>query len=145
MKAHADIIDLIFRVLFCFIFIGLGGEHLMSDQLIQRLMPDWVPAKRLVSVGCGVWLVTWGGLLLVGWHLRWAAIALGLFVALVTVFVHVPGVLEHPTWLAADCQWIWDILQRTNLVKNLCLLGVCIQLLQHDVGRYSLQHYLGRR
>ena len=145
MKAHADVIDLVFRVLFCFIFLGLGGEHIVSDQLIQRLMPDWVPSKRLVSIGCGIWLVTWGSFLMVGWQLRRAAIALGLFVAVVTVFVHVPGVLESPSWITADCQWSWDVLQRSNLVKNLCLLGVCIHLLQHTAGRYSLQHYLDSR
>ena len=27
---------------------------------------------------------------------------------------------------------------RSNLVKNLCLLGVCVQLGQHVPGRYSL-------
>ena len=30
------------------------------------------------------------------------------------------------------------------LVKNLCLLGVCVHLLSHQPGRYSLDRYLAR-
>ena len=142
MRMNRDLADLLFRSLFCLIFVGLGSEHLMSDDLIQMLMPTWVPFKRLVSIGCGVWLVGWGGLILVGWGLRWAALALGAFLAIVTIGVHVPGVLSSPPEIHPDCVWMWTILQRTNLVKNLCLLGVCFHLLYHEVGKYSLEHYL---
>ncbi len=144
MKLDADLSDLLFRALFCLIFVGLGAEHIIDDALIQKLMPDWVPLKRGVSVLCGVWLFGWGGLILIGWQLRWTALALGFFLVVVTLGVHLPGVLASP-YLDADCAWMWDILQRTNLVKNVCLLGVCFHLLHHEVGRYSLAHYLRRR
>ncbi len=33
----ADISEFLFRILFCIIFIGLGGEHLFKDDLIRLL------------------------------------------------------------------------------------------------------------
>ncbi|MCZ6781517.1 MAG: hypothetical protein O7C73_07740 [Nitrospirae bacterium] len=64
-----------FRGLFCVIFLGLGGEHLFQDELIRLQMPAWVPWPRAVSILVGLWLVGWGGLILLGFRLRWAAIA----------------------------------------------------------------------
>ena len=142
---NKDISDILFRSLFCLIFIGLGAEHIFSDELIQRLMPSWVPFKRAASILCGVWLVGWGTLIFLGWHLRLAAIALGSFVVIVTLLVHAPGVLRAPIEISSDCIWIWDILQRSNLAKNLCLLGVCFHLLHHSVGRYSVEGYFKRK
>jgi uncharacterized membrane protein YphA (DoxX/SURF4 family) len=142
MKINPDLSDLLFRGLFCLIFIGLGGEHLFSDDLLQRLMPAWVPVPRLISSACGVWLVGWGGLILLGWKLNWAATALGAFLLVVTFAVHLPGLFFYPPALTPKYYWLWDILQRSNLVKNICLLGVCFQLLHHRVGRFGLEHYL---
>ena len=145
LKISTDLADFFFRGLFCLIFVGLGLEHIVSDELIQRLMPEWVPYKRLVSLVCGMWLFFWGTLILIGWRIRWAAIALGAFLVPVTIAVHLPGVIFDPPQIIPEYQWMWDILQRTNLVKNLCLLGVCFHLLHHDVGRYSLEGYLRER
>jgi len=141
MKVDKDTADLLFRSLFCLIFVGLGLEHIFSDALIQKLMPEWVPARRVISLGCGVWLTLWGSFILVGWKLHIAGIALALFLVPVTLLVHLPGIVLAPEQIPSGCLWIWDILQRTNLVKNLCLLGVCFHLLHHQVGRYSLEHY----
>ena len=141
MQISSDLADLIFRIFFCLIFVGLGGEHIVSDALIQRLMPSWVMYPRAVSIACGFWLLGWGTLILLGWHIRWAAIALGAFLIIVTVLVHLPGVMNYPSNLPASSQWMWDILQRTNLVKNLCLLGVCFHLQHHKVGKYSLENW----
>ena len=60
MRLNANWSDLAFRGLFCLIFVGLGGEHIVDDALIQKLMPAWVPYKRLVSLACGLWLFGWG-------------------------------------------------------------------------------------
>ena len=100
LKPSRDLSEFLFRFLFCLIFVGLGGEHILDDTLIQKLMPDWVPYKRLVSFGCGVWLAGWGMLILVGWKVNWAAVALGAFLILVTAAVHVPGLFFFPTGLS---------------------------------------------
>ncbi len=144
MRIGKDEAEFIFRVLFCLIFLGLGMEHLFSDALVQRMMPLWMPYPRAVSVLCGLWLVFWGGLILVGFQLRLAAFSLGVFLVVVTAVVHVPGVIMEPT-LPEDVSWMWTILQRSNLVKNLCLLGVCFHLMYHQLGRYSLEKFLAAR
>ncbi|MCB0354277.1 MAG: DoxX family protein, partial [Bdellovibrionales bacterium] len=121
MRLGRDESEFLFRALFCLIFVGLGGEHIVSDQLIQKLMPHWVPYPRLVSILCGIWLVVWGGFILIGYRIRLAAFALGLFLVIVTAAVHVPGVMVEPQF-SPDVAWMWTVLQRSNLVKNLCLL-----------------------
>lgn len=144
MRIDEDVSELLFRLLFCLIFIGLGLEHLFSDQMIQRLMPDWLPWKRTVSIACGMWLCTWGAMIMAGWRVRLAAVALGIFLVAVTAAVHLPGIMIEPEWIPADCRWMWIVLQRSNLVKNLCLLGVCFHLQHHEVGKYSLERWLTR-
>lgn len=142
MRINYDQADLIFRGLFCLIFIGLGLEHIVSDELIQHLMPTWVIYPRMVSVVCGLWLVYWGTYVLLGWKVRKAAYALGAFLIVVTFLVHLPAMCINPSDLPEQYHWMWQILQRSNLVKNFCLLGVCVHLLHHPVGKYSLQEYL---
>lgn len=133
-----DVAELIFRVLFSSIFLGLGGEHIVSDHLIQNLMPSWVPAPRLFSILAGVVLLLGGTMVLVGWQLQAAAWILGCFLVLVTALVHLPAVVTPPPPMPEDVEWMWVVLQRSNLVKNLCLLGVCFLLANHTPGRYSL-------
>lgn len=140
-----DLNDLLFRGMVSTIFVGLGFEHIFSDQLIQFLMPHWVPSARLASVGAGVLLLVGGLSVALGYRLRAGALLLIGFLVVVTATVHVPGVVRHPAGLPEDWKWIWDILQRTNLVKNVCLIGVCVHLTRHEVGRYSLEAWLARR
>lgn len=84
-------------------------------------------------------------MLLTGWHTRRAAAMLGAFLVVVTAVVHLRGVLGLPDGLPEDWGWLWQVYQRSNLVKNLCLLGVCFHLLNHEPGRFSLDHLLERR
>jgi uncharacterized membrane protein YphA (DoxX/SURF4 family) len=137
-----DFCDLLFRLLFSFIFLALGAEHILSDGLIQKLMPPWMPAPEVVSILVGVILMVGGICIVLGWRLRFAAVLLGTFVIIVTLAVHLPAVILDPTFVNESNQWMWDILQRSNLAKNLCLLGVCILLWHHKPGRWSLSYKL---
>lgn len=136
--------DAIFRLFFSSIFILLGGEHLVDDTLIQHIMPVWVPAKRLVSLLSGVILLTGGLGIATGIQLRAAATLLGAFLIVVTVLVHVPGMLMVPDQIPSDAHWLWDVFQRSNFIKNVCLLGVCVHLLTHEPGRFTLPRTLHR-
>lgn len=129
--------DLAFRVLFSTIFVGLGAEHVFHDDLLQVLVPSWVPWPRAASFALGLVLLAGGGSILLGWHVRRGAFVLALVVVFVTLTVHVPGLFAHPTTVADDALWLWDMFQRSNLVKNVCLLGVCIHLVEHAPGRFS--------
>lgn len=133
-----DISDLLFRLFFSLIFLALGFEHVFSDTLIQQLMPTWLPYPRLISVACGIWLLFFGSWIAIGFKLRIAAIALAAFLLIATFAVHVPGALvDHPE-LPGQYQWMWIILQRSNLAKNLCLFGVCLHLIYYVPGKYSI-------
>lgn len=136
-----DWIDFIFRALFSSIFIGLGGEHLVDDHLIMNLMPDWVPEQRLVSVFSGMVLLSGGTFIILGFELKKAALLLSGFLIAVTVSVHGPALFSIPSTIHTEDQWLWIILQRSNFVKNLCLLGVCFHLYYYEPRCFSL-HYL---
>ena len=135
-----DLTDLAFRILFSLIFLGLGLEHLVDDNLIRNLMPPWLPQPRFFSMAAGVVLLTGGCSILAGYHTARGAILLGAFLIAVTAIIHLPAVFSSPPGLAPDWAWLWDVYQRSNLVKNLCLLGVCFHLINHKPGRYSLDY-----
>ena len=126
MQVSKDLCDLLFRILFSMIFMALGSEHILSDGLIQRLMSAWMPAPEVVFILVGLALSVGGICIVLGWQLRFAAVLLGSFVVVVTLAVHVPAVLMKPEFVNESIIWMWDILQRSNLAKNLRLLGVCI-------------------
>lgn len=140
-KLNEDQCDLIFRMLFCSIFLGLGFEHLFSDTLIQHLMPDWVPYPRLISIFCGLVLVTGSFFILLGYRVRLGATILAIFLVVITVPTHLVGIFKYPVDLPLESRWMWDILQRTNLVKNLCLLGVCFRLFYYEPGKYRIKSF----
>jgi len=137
LPIREDTSDLIFRVLFSTIFIGLGIEHLVSDALLQTLIPDWVGPKRLVSIVSGVVLLGGGASIALGYKVDVGATVLGVFLIVVTAVVHTRGLTSGSS--------LWQVYQRSNLVKNVCLLGVCVHLVTHQPGRYSLDAYLRRR
>ena len=137
-----DLCDLLFRIFFSLIFLALGAEHILSDDLIRRLMPSWIPMPQVASILVGIVLSVGGVCIVLGWRLRFAAVLLGGFVIVVTMVVHIPAVFLEQEFVNVSNQWMWDILQRSNLAKNLCLLGVCILLWHHEPGKWSLQQRL---
>lgn len=145
IKINYDLTDLLFRLLFSIIFLGLGAEHLFADQIIQTMMPDWFAFKRLLSIGAGVILLAGGGSIMLGFKTEWGATALGLFLIVVTVLIHAPALIGIPPTLPDDWHWLWEVYQRSNFVKNLCLLGVCFHLINHETGRYSLDELLKKK
>lgn len=132
--------ELVFRFLFSLIFLGLGFEHVAVGEKILNLMPAWLPQPRLFSMAAGVVLLTGGCSILLGFHTAKGAILLGVFLVVVTAMIHVPALFSRPEGLAEDWGWLWDVYQRSNLVKNLCLLGVCFHLINHEPGQFSLDH-----
>ncbi len=140
-----DYADIIFRLLFSSIFLGLGGEHLFQDELIQKLMPSWFVHKRLLSVMAGLVLVTGAASIITGYKLRQAAVMLAGFLVTVTVLIHLPELSGSPEGLTEDWVWLWQVFQRSNFVKNLCLLGVCIHLYNYQPGYFTLEGMLARR
>ena len=145
LRINEDFADLVFRVLFSTIFVALGFEHLFSDALLQALMPKWASPARLVSVACGAVLLIGGLSIMLGYKIRLGATMLLVFLVIVTCVVHGPGLIDSPTGLPNDWKWLWTVYQRSNFVKNICLLGVCVHLIIHQPGRFSLDDWIQRR
>lgn len=133
-----DTADLLFRLLFSLIFIGLGLEHIFSDELIQGMMPEWIGNKRIASVVAGIVLLGGGLAVASGYKVPAAALVLGAFLIAVTLAIHLPALFVKPAGLPSDWTWLWDVYQRSNFFKNLCLLGVCFHLTHHRVGRFAV-------
>jgi uncharacterized membrane protein YphA (DoxX/SURF4 family) len=141
-RIDSDLAELIFRLLFSSIFLVLGGEHVFRDDLIQQLMPLWMREPRLFSLAAGFLLLAGGVSIALGFRMHIAATALGIFLVVVTLLIHIPGMLMYPPDLPTDWQWLWDLYQRSNFIKNVCLLGVCFHFLYHEPGFYSLDRRL---
>jgi uncharacterized membrane protein YphA (DoxX/SURF4 family) len=144
-RVSQDTRDLIFRCLFSSIFLGLGSEHLLDDRLIQHFMPSWVVYPMLASRLSGLVLLIGGISILTGYRIQLGARLLGAFLFVVTLTVHVPGVFHVPAGIPADAAWLWAVFQRSNLVKNLCLFGVCVHLTTQAPGRFSIDAWRARR
>lgn len=138
LRLNYNITDLVFRVLFSTIFIGLGFEHIFSDQLIQNMMPEWVTLKRFFSLIAGCLLLVGGLSVMFGFRTRQGALLLGTFLVVVTIVIHVPAMVITPDDLTDDWHWLWNLYQRSNFVKNICLLGVCFHLINHRLGKFSI-------
>ncbi len=144
-RVDKDTRDLIFRALFSSIFLGLGSEHLLDDSLLRHFMPAWVQYPMLASRLSGVVLLVGGLSILAGYRMRLGARLLGAFLFIVTLAVHVPGCFQVPKDISADYAWLWTVFQRSNLVKNVCLFGVCVHLTTEAPGRFSVDAWLARR
>jgi uncharacterized membrane protein YphA (DoxX/SURF4 family) len=144
-RVDADMRDLIFRGLFSSIFLGLGCEHLLDDHVIQHLMPSWVEYRVLASRLSGIVLLLGGLSILTGYRIRLGARLLGAFLAVVTLAVHVPGCFSVPADIPSESAWLWTVFQRSNLIKNVCLFGVCVHLTTHEPGRFSWDRWRTRK
>jgi uncharacterized membrane protein YphA (DoxX/SURF4 family) len=140
-----DVADVGFRVFFSSIFIGMGGEHLFANTIIRQMMPGWLATVPLLAELAGLVLLVGGLHVLLGYRIHRGAVILSAFLLVVTLGLHGPALFRHPAGLPQDWQWLWDVYQRSNFVKNLCLFGVCLQLLHHEPGRYSLDFWLASR
>lgn len=145
IKLPYDYTDILFRALFSMIFLALGMEHILDDHIIQSMMPDWLVYKRPFSIAAGFMLLLGGFSVLLGYKSKLGASLLGLFLLTVTITIHGPALVDTPEGLPDNFAWLWQVYQRSNFVKNLCLLGVCLQLTNHQVGRFSLEHFLTRQ
>jgi uncharacterized membrane protein len=87
-------------------FVGVpsvfyGVEHLLHPEYVpgiplQKLSPDWIPGRILLSYFVGVILILAGVCLLVNKKARMAATALGLMILLTMLWIYTPMLLAAP-------------------------------------------------
>ena len=104
------------------------------------MMPEFLPHYlcQILSILSGILLLSCGLLIAVGIQVRMAATLLGLFLIMVNLTIHGPALFYEPSDLDENWIWLWQVYQRSNFVKNLCLFGVCLHLINHKLGKYKL-------
>jgi len=78
-----------------------GVEHLLHPEFVpgiplQKLSPDWIPGRILLSYFVGVILILTGVCLLVNRKARLAATVLGLTILLTVLWIYLPMLLAAP-------------------------------------------------
>jgi uncharacterized membrane protein YphA (DoxX/SURF4 family) len=92
-------------------FIGLpslfyGVQHLLHPEFVpgvplQKLTPDWIPGRLLLSYFVGVILILAGLCLIVNKRTRLAATVLGLTILLTVLWIYLPMLIIAPTDVVA--------------------------------------------
>jgi uncharacterized membrane protein YphA (DoxX/SURF4 family) len=92
-------------------FVGIpsifyGVEHLLHPEYVpgiplQKLTPDWIPGRILLSYFVGVILIVAGVCLLLNKKARLAATTLGLTILLTVLWIYLPMLLAAPTDVVA--------------------------------------------
>jgi uncharacterized membrane protein len=86
--------------------IFYGVEHVLHPDYVpgiplQKLTPDWIPGRILLSYFVGVILILAGVCLLVNKKARMAASALGLTILLTVLWIYLPMLIAAPTDVVA--------------------------------------------
>jgi putative oxidoreductase len=116
------------RVLFSLIFI-LGLPNHFKQQTMDYAAAAGVPAAHVAVPLAGIIALVGGLSLALGFHARWGAIALLVFLVPVTLFM-------HRFWGLSDPQQMQ--MQQANFMKNLALMGGALFFVYAGSGAYSL-------
>jgi uncharacterized membrane protein len=118
-------------------FVGIaslfyGVEHLLHPDYVpgvplNKLTPEWVPARMVVSYSVGVILIAAGVCLLLNKKTRIATIGLGLTILLTVLWVYLPMLLRAPTDIVA-----------LNFFFDTLLFGGAILQLANARGRTAI-------
>lgn len=128
-SALADPASLIARVGLAALFLWSGYSKLVyMDGNIGYMQAYGLPAADLLIWPALLIELVAGAMLLVGWKVRWAAVALALF-TLPATFIF------HAYWgVPAD-----QVLnQQIHFMKNLAILGGLLSVFAHGSGSYAL-------
>ena len=124
-----DTLALVGRVLLAWLFIPAGWSKIAGfSGVAGYIASKGVPFPELcaaiaiaVELGLGI-------LLLVGWKARWAALALAIFVAVITP-------IFHAHWAMPEAQ---VMMQKQAFNKNIAVVGGLLALAAFGPGGFSL-------
>jgi putative oxidoreductase len=122
---------LIGRILMALIFLTSAyGKITAFDATAATMASKGMPLTSVLLVGAiGLELIG-GTLLILGWHTRWAALALIVFLVPATLYFH--NYWSYPSDQARN--------QRNHFMKNVTLLGALIFVAGMGAGPLSLDN-----
>lgn len=130
-----DTMVLVGRALLAWLFIPAGfGKIAGFAGVAGYIASKGVPLPELCAAIAIAAELGLGLLLLIGWQARWAALALAIFVAVITP-------IFHNYWAMPEAQ---QMMQKQAFDKNLAVLGGLLVLTAFGAGRWSLDGRRGR-
>jgi len=129
MNAQKDWAALLGRILLVAIFVVSGwGKITGFEGAAGYIAAKGLPMPQALA-GISILIECLGGLaVLVGWKTRWAALALIVFLIVITP-------IFHNFWAVSPEQMMN---QRINFLKNVSILGGMLLLFAFGPGRYSV-------
>lgn len=117
------------RILIAFIFLQSGYDKLFNFSKTAGLMASkGIPMAEVLLVPTIAILLVGGLMILVGWHARWGALALFLFMVPATL-------IFHPYWTFPEAQ---KLNQFHHFVKNVALMGAMLYIVALGSGAMSV-------
>jgi putative oxidoreductase len=128
-QATHDGVALVGRILLAVLFIWSGfGKVMGFDGVVGGIAAKGLPMPAVLAA-VAVAIELGGGILLaLGWRTRWVALALALFLIVITP-------MYHDFWNATGAAVMG---QQINFMKNVCILGGMLMVFALGPGRYSL-------
>ena len=121
---------LVGRILYSIIFIMAVPGHFKSET-VAYAAAQGVPLANLAVPASGILALIGGLSILLGYKVRWGAIALVAFLAPVTVMM-------HNFWAVTDP--MMQQMQMVLFMKNLAMLGGALLISEFRSGPWSLDH-----
>lgn len=106
------------RVLFAVPFALFGLNHLMKLQVMKGYVPTWIPGAPFWVGLTGVALIAAAVAIIANRYAKLASFGLALFLLVVTLTIHVPGMSSADAALAQA--------NMTAVLKNTALLGAAL-------------------
>ena len=123
------------RFLFSLIFVASGISH-FSSASIGYAANAGVPLADILVPVSGVISIVGGLSVMTGYHARFGALLLLLFLLPVTLIM-------HDFWSIQDPQMAQQ--QMAHFMKNLSMIGGAILLIFYGAGPVSIDHYRNRK
>ena len=122
-----NVISLIARILLSALFLWSAFNKIMNPTGTQQYMAaNGLPLVGLLYIAAVVILLGGGLSVLLGYKVRWGAIALSVFL--------IPATLIFHTNFA-------DRIQQIMFMKNLAIFGGLLMIIQYGAGRISLDRH----
>jgi putative oxidoreductase len=131
-----DAMALLGRILIAYMFVPSGWGKLVGFAgTAGYIASKGVPFPELCAAIAVAAELGLGLAVLVGFKTRWAALALAIFVAVITP-------IFHNYWAVPDAQLM---MQKLNFTKNLAIVGGLLAFAAFGAGRLSIDGGAGRR
>jgi putative oxidoreductase len=123
------------RVLIALLFVPEGVRKLIDfGGTVGYITHANVPLPEVAAVIAIIVELGLALLLLAGWQTRWVALAMAIYVIVITP-------IFHPYWNAAPAQLFS---QKVNFFKNLAIIGGLLQVVAFGPGGWSLDAGRGK-